>query len=172
MGLPELAEALRILNQLKEKGVIEDYAIGGGYAVVYHTVPYSTYDLDIFVVLHNEADFHALYQYFKEKGNKIEDVYIYIGDMPVQFLPNYISPLFTETVQQAHEVIIEGIPSKVASIEHIIVLALDVFRAKDKIRIVQLLEKADRDLLDEILGRFDDEEGKLRARFKKVLANT
>lgn len=134
-------------------------------------MPYSTYDLDIIVVLRSEADFHALYQYFREKGNKVEDVYIYIGSMPVQFLPNYISPLFTETVEQAHEVIIEGIPSKVASIEHIIVLALDVFRAKDKIRIVQLLEEADRDLLDEILGRFDDEEGKLRARFKQVLAN-
>jgi len=172
LGLAQLSEALRILNQLKEKADIRDYAIGGGYAVIYHTVPYSTYDLDIFVILRNEDDFHALYQYFREKGNKIEDVYVYIDDMPVQFLPSYISPLFNETIEQAHKIIIEGIPSKVARVEHLIVLALDVFRAKDKIRIVQLLEKANRDLLDEILGRFDDEEGKLRARFRQVLANT
>lgn len=47
MGLTEICEALIALNQLKEKGIIEDYAIGGGYAVIYHQVPYSTYDLDI-----------------------------------------------------------------------------------------------------------------------------
>ena len=170
MGLPELHEALKTLNQLKETGVIEDYAIGGGYAVIYHTIPYSTYDLDIFVILRDEDDFHALYQYFREKGSKIEDEYIYIGDMPVQFLPNFISPLFNDVVEQAHEIIMEGIPSKVARVEHLIVLALDAFRAKDKIRIVELLGKADKNLLDEILRRFDNEEGKLHARFKRVLA--
>ena len=48
MGLTEISEALIALNQLKGKGIVEDYAIGGGHAVIYHQVPYSTYDLDIF----------------------------------------------------------------------------------------------------------------------------
>ena len=68
MGLPELHEALRTLNQLKETGVIEDYAIGGGYAVIYHAIPYSTSDLDIFVTLRDEDDFHTLNHYYNEEG--------------------------------------------------------------------------------------------------------
>ena len=171
MGLTELSEALRELNQLKEKGVIEDYAIGGGYAAIYYTVPYFTSDLDIFAILHKNEDFQSIYQHFREKGNKIEGVYIHIGDMPTQILPN-ISPLYSEAIEQAHEVIIEGIPSKVIRIEHLIVLALEVFRAKDKYRITQLLEKADREILDKIIDRFDDDKGKLRTRFKEILAGT
>ena len=169
LGLPELSEALRAFNQLKERGVIEDYAIGGGQAIIYHSVPLSTYDLDLFVILRNDADYHAIYQYFREKGNKIEDEYIYIDDMAVQILPN-ISPLFNETVEQAHKVIIEGIPSKVARVEYLIVIALGAFRPKDKYHILQIKDKANKDLLDKILDRFDDTDGKLRKRYKSILA--
>ena len=168
MGLPE---ALGKLNLLKEKGVIQDYAIGGGYAVIYYGVPYSSYDLDIFAILRNESDYHAIYQYFREQGNKIEGVYIYIEDMPVQ-IPANISPLYNESVEKAHKVAIEGIPSKIARVEHLIVIALSGFRAQDKYRILQLRGKANKDLLDKILDRFDDAKGTLRKRYKKVLAGT
>ncbi len=167
-----LVETLKTLNQVKEKGIMQDYAIIGGYAVIYHAVPYSTYDLDIGVILRNEDDFHGLYEYFRNKGNKIENVYIYINDMPVQFLPNYISPLYNEAIQQAHEILVEGVPSKVARVEHLIVMALEVFRAKDKYRIIQLLGKADNKRLNSIIRRFDNEEGKFRARYREILADT
>jgi predicted nucleotidyltransferase len=169
LGLPE---ALATLNELKEKEIIKDYAIGGGWAVIYHGVPYTTYDVDIFVMLKDESDYHRLYDHFREKGNRIEDVYIYIGDMPIQFLPNYIKPLFNETIEQAHEIEIEGIPSKVARVEHLIVLALDAFRTTDKYRIIQLQEKANSDFLDKLLERFDDGESKLHKRYRQVLART
>ncbi len=77
------------LNDLKEKGVIKDYAIAGGYALVYYLEPSYTYDLDINIILNSEDEFHKLYQYFEEKGNRIESVYIYIDDMAVQFFPGY-----------------------------------------------------------------------------------
>jgi len=168
LGLPE---ALGALNELKEKGVIQDYAIGGGYAVIYHNIPYSSYDLDIFAILRSDDDYRAIYQHFREKGNKIEDVFIYIEDTPVQILPN-ISPLYDEAVKQAHEIEIDGIRSKIARVEHLIVIALEAFRLKDKIRVTQLLEKANTDFLDKILDRFDDEKGTLRKRYKSVLAGT
>ena len=169
MGLPE---ALTTLNGLKEKEIIQDYAIGGGWAVIYYSVPYLSYDLDIFVILKDEGDFHRIYDYFRSEGNKIEDVYIYIEEMPVQFLPNFISPLFREVVERAHEIIIEGVHSKIATIEHLIILALDTFRDKDKYRIRQLYERADPDLLDNLLDRYDNEDGKFRKRYKSVLAGT
>lgn len=168
MGLPE---ALGELNLLKEKGVIQDYAIGGGYAVIHYGVPYSSYDLDVFTILRNEADFHAIYEYFREKGNKIEGIFIYIEDMPVQILPN-ISPLYNEAVEEAHKVTIEGVPSKIATVEHLIIIALEAFRAQDKYRILQLRGKVNKDSLEKILDRFDDAKGTLRKRYKKVLAGT
>jgi len=169
LGLPE---ALATLNELKEKEIIQDYAIGGGWAVIYYSVPYTSYDLDIFVILKDEEDFHKIYDYFRDKGNKIEDVYIYIEEMPVQFLPNFISPLFREVVEQANEVIVEGVHSKIATIEHLIILALDTFRERDKYRIRQLHKKADSDLLDNLLDRYDDEKGELHKRYKSILAGT
>ncbi len=99
----DIPGALGALNELKEKGVIQDYAIGGGYAVIYHNIPYSSYDLDIFAILRSDDDYRAIYQHFREKGNKIEDVFIYIEDTPVQILPN-ISPLYNEAVEQAHQI--------------------------------------------------------------------
>jgi len=168
LGIPE---ALGALNELKEKGVIQDYAIGGGYAVIYHNVPYSSYDLDIFAILRSDDDYMAIYKHFREKGNKIEDVYIYIEDTPVQILPN-ISPLYNDTVEKAHEIEVDGVHSKIARVEHLIVIALQVFRAQDKYRILQLKEKVNKTLLDKVLDKYDDEKGTLRKRYKKVLAGT
>jgi predicted nucleotidyltransferase len=165
-------EALEELNSLIEKGIIQDYAIGGGYAVIYYDSPFYTYDLDVFVVLDDEDNYHTLYEHYRERGNKIEGVCIHIADMPVQFFPNYISPLLNNAIEKAHKVEIEGIPSKVVKIEHLIALLLDAYRPKDKIRVTRLIEKANKKLLNKILTEFDDEQGKLHERFKQVLGNT
>ena len=58
MGLKNI---LACLNELKDAGIIQDYAIGGGYAVMYYDLPISTYDLDILVLLLDEKDYHKLY---------------------------------------------------------------------------------------------------------------
>ena len=143
-----LLGALQSLNDLKRKGIIKDYAIGGGYAVNYYLEPSYTYDLDILVLLDSEADYYALYKYFREKGNKIENVYIIIDDMPVQFLPSYISPLFSEAIRKSRRIAVKRVPSKVVRVEHLIALLLVSFRPKDRIRSLELLELANRQLLD------------------------
>ena len=172
MGLTELSEALIVLNQLKKKGVIEDYAVGGGHAVIYHQIPYSTYDLDIFAIISGEGGLdilHPVYKYFRENGYQIKGEHIYIGDMAVQILPN-ISPLSNSAVEEACKAEVDGIPTKVIGVEHLIALSLVAFRWKDKIRIINLLEKADKNLLEKVLNRFDNEENQLHTRFKEVLA--
>lgn len=167
----ELIEAIKELNQLQEKGVIQDYAIGGGHALVYHGVLKSTYDLDIFAIIRGEDSLcilQPIYEYFKGKGHEVRGEHIIIGDMPVQILPN-ISPLSNNAVEEAHEVELEGIPTKFIGAEHLIALSLVAFRQSDKKRIRELLEKADRKSLDRLLNRFDNEENQLRPRFQKVL---
>ncbi len=160
------------LNELKKEGVIKDYAIAGGYAVMYYDIPISTFDLDILVVLSGEDDFHRLYEYYRQKGAKIENVYIYIDNMPVQFLPNYISPLFNSAIEEADVIDFDDISSKVVSVEYLVVLLLTSFRSKDKIRIQSLLNKADSALLLEVIRRFDNEEYQLYERYQKILAGT
>ena len=107
-----------VLDDLKKKGVIKDYAIAGGYAIVYYLEPSYTYDLDVVILLNSEEEFHNLYQYFRENGNKIEKVYIFIDDMPVQFFPGYGGDLYEESVRCANKTTVNGIPSKVVSREH------------------------------------------------------
>ena len=168
----DLPNVLTELNALVKLGIIRDYAIGGGYAVMYHGIPYSTFDLDVFVILGSEEDFHSLYEYYREKGNVLENVFIYIANMPVQFFPNFISPLFNDAIQEAQQIEVDGVPSKVVKVEYLIALLLTAFRPKDKIHVIELVKGADMSMLNEILRRFDDEQHLLSKRFREVLGNS
>lgn len=165
-------EVLINLNELKTLRVIQDYAIGGGYACIYYGVPMASYDLDVMVLLPSEDDYHRLYEHYREQGNKIENVYIYIENMPVQFLPNYILPLFNSAIKEANTIEFEDINCKFVSVEYLIILLLTAFRGKDKIRIKSLLSMADKDLLSNIIKRFDNDKGSLYKRYREVLAGT
>lgn len=167
-----LREALASLDDIKAAGIIQDYAIIGGYATMFYDIPMATYDLDVLVVLSDEDDLHRLYEHCRIKGARIEGVYIYIGDMPVQFFPNYISPLFNSAVEEANVVEFEGIHCKFPTVEYLIVLLLTSFRPKDKIRIQRLLKKAEESLLLRIIERFDNEQQDLCQKYKQVLADT
>jgi predicted nucleotidyltransferase len=164
-----LREVLINLNELKSKGIIQDYAIAGGYAVMFYDVPLTTYDLDVLVALGNYDDYHKLYEYHRIKGNKIEDVYIYIEGMPVQFLPNYISPLFNNAIEEAPIIEFEGVEAKFVTAEHLMVLLLTVFRPNDKIRVRELLGKVNKAQVLDIIDRFGDDKDSLFRRYKEIL---
>ena len=167
-----LKEVLVNLNNLKASGIIQDYAIGGGYAVMFYDIPISTYDLDVLVILPTENDYHKLYEHFRAKGAKIENVYIFIEDMPVQFLPNYISPLFNSAIKEAITIEFESIQTRFVSVEYLVLLLLTSFRLKDKIRIQSLIGKANKEMLLNLIKRFDNDENILHKRYKEFLAST
>ena len=166
-----LPDVLIELNALVKSGIISDYAIGGGYAVIYHSVPYSTFDLDVFVTLSSENDFHKLYDYYIQKNKKIEHEYIYIANMAVQFFPNFISPLSDTAIKESQRTEVKGVPTKVVRVEYLIALLLLAFRPKDKIHIGELIKNANMDMLNEILRRFDDERSQLSKKLREVLGN-
>lgn len=157
------------LNNLKSEKIIGDYAICGGYAISYYLEPAYTYDLDIMVLLNNEEEYHNLYAYLRKSGHKVENVYIWIDDMPVQFLPSYIGGLYEGAIKKARKIFVKGIPSKVVSIEYLVALLLKSYRPKDKIRIVELLEKANRDAINNIIEKYQDEEPILQERLRAIL---
>ena len=156
-----MKETLRVLNELKEKGRIKDYAICGGIAALRWTEPFFTQDLDIFVVLEKEADkkglidLSPLYEYLKSRGWVWKGQWIMIGGVPVDIFP--ADPLEKEALEQAQEAEYEGVRTKVIVPEYLIALFLRAGRDKDLRKIEMLLEHCDidRQKLEGILNRYN-----------------
>jgi hypothetical protein len=163
--------ALKKINELKKKGLVRDYCIGGGYALNYYIEPILTFDLDIFILIDSDEDYSRLYKYFRSKRYKIENVYIVIGNLPVQFLPSYISPLIDEAIRKAKRIKIKNVSTKILRVEYLIATLLVAFRPKDKMVIPYLLKLANRRLLNNILKRFSNERTTLDKRFRRILGS-
>jgi hypothetical protein len=65
-------KTLTILNNLVTQGLLEQYAIGGGIAVLFYAEPILTYDLYVFCLLPKKQDdlisLSPIYEYLLEKG--------------------------------------------------------------------------------------------------------
>jgi len=159
---------LEILNELKEKGLVENFAVGGGIATIFYTEPVFTYDLDVFIIV--EPGSHKkiislapIYDYIKSKGYTWKGEHIVIEDMPVQFIP-VGSDLEREAIENASCVTYSDVKTKVISAEYLIAIALKVGRAKDFEKVARLVEQAkiDTGILKKILKKY-----RLSDKFKK-----
>lgn len=151
-----LADVLRAANGLVAAGIIEDWALGGALAAVYHIEPFTTYDADLFFIPTDKgltAGIPAIYNFLQARGWRAEGEHLTLRGFPVQFLAAH--GLTEEAVREAERVEFEGVPAKVFRAEHIIAIAASVGRAKDKARIEQLLTQAvvDKSHLENILCR-------------------
>jgi predicted nucleotidyltransferase len=163
-----MRDTLRIINELKEKGLIKDYAIGGAIAALRWVEPFFTRDLDIFIIPEKEVGEEELlllspiYEYLKNKGyNQWVGQWLIIEGVPVEFIP--AESLAKEALENAIEIEFDGVPTKIIAPEYLIALFLKASRQKDKIKIQMLLEQAKIDMgkLEEILDRYN-----LSERFK------
>ncbi|NWF91315.1 MAG: hypothetical protein HXY46_00220 [Syntrophaceae bacterium] len=162
-------KVIRRLNRLKERGVIEDYAIGGAHAAAYYLEPVKALDLAIFVFVGSEQDFYIFRSYLKKAGFKIRGTHVIIDDIPVHFLPGSLHPFINEAVRKAKRIRVRNIRTKVLSVEYLIASLLMAFRLKDKMAIPDLLELADMGKLNKIIERFADEETPLDKRLQRIL---
>ena len=154
-----MKKTLLVLNDLKSKGIINEYAIGGGMGAVFYIEPILTYDLDVFIMTGDEANLQplaALYQYLKKKGYRPKQEQIIIEGIPVQFLPAF-NELLNEAVREARKIKYQGTETRVMTVEHLLAIMLQTGRAKDRERFFKVLEEADIDQakLSRILKRFD-----------------
>lgn len=153
-----MEKALQALNALRRDNVIEDYAIGGGIALVFYTEPVLTYDLDVFVLLAQAetaiVSLAPIYDYLAAQGYAPDREHVMIDGFPVQFLPAY-NPLVDEAVREARPVRYEETETRVVRPEHLAAIMLQTYRPKDRERLGVLLGEAtlDRDYLLEILTR-------------------
>lgn len=141
-----LAEVFRAANGLVAADLIEDWALGGALAAIYYVEPFTTYDADIFFIPKDKgltAGMPAIYAHLLAQGWQVEGEHLLLRGFPVQFLA--VGGLTEEAVREAERIDYEGVPAKVFRAEHIIAIAASVGRAKDKVRIEQLLQQADLD---------------------------
>jgi len=160
-----MEKTLRVINEITRQGIISAYAIGGGIAATYYIEPMLTYDLDIFFIPAMEgldilAPIHA---YAEKAGYKTQGEMILIEGIPVQFIPVY-NDLIREAVENAAGLKYRDVEAKVVTAEYLIAIALQTGRAKDRERIIRLLDEAviDRTVLARILEVFG-----LAEKFKK-----
>lgn len=153
---------LGVLEEMKEAGIIEKYAIGGAFAAILHYEPISTIDLDIFFFLSEKNDspilsLNAIYEFAKEKGFSFDHEFVNIHGWLVQFVEASHSGLWTEAVKNAETIKIEEFEAKIIDKEHLVVMWLFAGRAKDYQKIAMFYEAG---FLDEakllgILEKYD-----------------
>ncbi|HOK57319.1 MAG TPA: hypothetical protein PKV21_05145 [bacterium] len=155
-----MEKTIKVINELKKKGLINDYAIGGGIGALFYIEPFLTYDLDIFVVLKEEPDkviidLSNIYNYLQSKGYKWKGEHILIEGVPVQFI--VADELEEEGIKNAKKVRYKGIPTKVLSPEYLIAIFLRTGRKKDIEKVERFFEetKINKRKLRNILKKFN-----------------
>lgn len=111
------ADALRQLNAMKAEGVVEDYAIAGGMAIVFWTEPTPTFDMDVLVALPEPqgplVSLDRIYRWAATRGYPTQDEHILVEGLPTQFLPAP-HPLAAEAIAGARDVSYEDVSVRVA----------------------------------------------------------
>lgn len=155
-----MKETLEILNNLKDRALIDEYAIGGGIATIFYTEPSFTYDLDIFVIVKTEPgakiiSLAPVYDYLTSKGYSWKGEHIIIEGLPVQFIP-VESGIEREALENAKDTTYSGVKTKILSAEYLIAVALKAGRRKDFEKVGRLVEqtKIDKKMLEAILKKY------------------
>lgn len=154
-----MEKTLKVVNELKKKGLIEDYAIGGGIATIFYVEPFLTYDLDIFIIpskkerRKNLILLSPIFDYLENKSYYWRGEHIVIEGIPVQFIP--ADELEEEAVRKAKQIKYKGVRTKVTTPEYLTSILLRAGRKKDMGKIEKLLEQAkvDKKKLKGILRR-------------------
>ena len=143
LDTPKLGSAIGVLNDLLKNRIVENYAIGGGIALLHYLEPVLTYDLDAFVFLPSTdkklVSLAPIYEYMKSKGYTAHQEHVLIEGVPVQFIPAY-NPLIEEAVREAAEKKNFGVMTRVIRAEYLLAIMLQTNRTKDRMRMVELLE--------------------------------
>jgi hypothetical protein len=138
-------------------GVIEKYAVAGAIGAMFYVEPFSTKDLDVFVLIPQDRIIIELpgWDYLKALGyTEVQNEGIVVEGWPVQFLPA-TTPLEREAYLNAQLLHVEEVPVTVALPEHLVAIMLKVGRPKDIARIRMFLSQdaVEISALEDVIGR-------------------
>jgi hypothetical protein len=140
-----MEDTLRVLNELVEVGVLEQYAIGGAIGALFYVEPFLTEDLDVFCLVASSASaltpFASLYEELKRRAYMFEGEFMSIEGVPVQFLPAS-TPLLVDALAAAVAMSFGQTAARVMRPEYLAAIALQTGRDKDYARVDLLLRQA------------------------------
>ena len=88
----QFTAVLRTINEMKQAGVIDHYAIGGAVGATFYLEPIATLDIDIFVNFATVpgqllASPRPIFDFMLARGAVAKGEYLIVEGWPVQFLP-------------------------------------------------------------------------------------
>jgi hypothetical protein len=164
-----MKELLTVIEEMRRTGLISDYALGGATALIYYFEPFTTVDVDVFVVLSNQegtlVNLAPIYSFLSARGVVARNEYVLVGGIPVQFLVPY-NQLVEESVKAAQVVNFSGTPCRIPPLEYLMAIMVQTGRAKDKARLEELAKFPGlfkRDFLESLISKY-----KLDERWQKI----
>jgi hypothetical protein len=138
-----MLKLIQLLKEMRELGIIKDYAVGGATALIYYFEPFNTQDIDVFVVLAAKeqvlVNLAPIYDFLRNKKVPIKKEYVLIENIPVQFLVPY-NDLLEEAVSQGRLVRYGGRRVRIMSLEYMMAIMVQTGRGKDKVRLEELMQ--------------------------------
>jgi len=155
----DLQQALKLANEMEGKGIIGKYAIGGAIGTIYWTEAYATKDLDLFLRLPSSRGgliIMPFMNYLAAQGYSFTAQYVKVGNLMVDFLGVY-NPLTEEALDNAVEIDVYNIPTRVFRPEYLLTIALQTGRVQDLEKIIKLYEQCqlDEKYLEKIIERHE-----------------
>lgn len=154
-----MKETFAVINQMVADGAIENYAVAGAIGAMFYVEPFSTEDLDVFVLTPEDRLVIELpgWDYLRARGYiEIRKEGIVVEGWPVQFMP-VNNPLEREAYLNAQQLDYDGTSVRVALPEHLVAIMLMVGRHKDLARVEMFLtqQEVDIDALEDVLERHE-----------------
>ncbi len=156
------SSVIDVLDDMRSRGIIKKYAIGGAMAGILYDEAISTVDLDVFFFFTNPQtglilSLEEIYDYATEKGFVFDHEFIHIHGWLVQFVEASRNPLWEEATRRARTMVIDGRNVAVMLPEHLAAMWVLAGRRKDSVKIAAFDESGvlDRDKLADVLRRFD-----------------
>ncbi len=143
---PDVKAIFAILNECKNSGIIEDYALCGSFGVMNYTEAFATKDFDVCIAIksHGIIDLSPIYSAFRQKGyNTFEEQTIIVGNKKLDVLAG--DELHNAALRHALPREFDGIPYKVFSPEYLYCIALSVYRISDQLKLQKLADEASLD---------------------------
>lgn len=156
----KIGEVLSILDEMRQAGIVDKYAIGGAFAAILHNEPISTIDLDIFFFFKDKQSslvlsLDSIYDFAKAHGFSFDHEFINIHGWLVQFVEASQIKLWLEAVEKAKIIPIDNRDAFVIDKEHLVAMWLFAGRAKDYQKIAAFVDSdfLDNNKLKDILAR-------------------
>lgn len=145
MNSGNIDQVIAVCEQMRDAGIIDQYAIGGAFAATLLDEPIATADVDIFFLFAKKnsglvLDLTPIYDFARENGFVFDHEFIKIHGWLVQFVESGTDPLWTDAIKSPQLVRIGDTVIPVIKPNFLVAMWLSAGRPKDHEKIARFIE--------------------------------